>query len=100
MNPLVEFLNQANFVWEKGGTLMPALGILAIYLYYLAFDLWLRLRAVIPSDLRPPFPVKNGEHSRGGGRVDRIIRYCLADHSDREETQRRFERVRTGNLPI
>ena len=50
MNPLVEFLDQANFVWEKGGSLMPALGLLALYLYYLAFDLWLRLRAVIPSD--------------------------------------------------
>ena len=95
MNPLVEFLNQANFVWEKGGTLMPALGILAIYLYYLAFDLWLRLRAVIPSDLRA-FPREKWGAFKGGGRVDRIIRYCLADHSGREETQRRFERVRTG----
>ena len=95
MNPLVEFLNQANLVWEKGGTLMPALGILAIYLYYLAFDLWLRLRAVIPSDLRA-FPREKWGAFKGGGRVDRIIRYCLADHSDREETQRRFERVRTG----
>ena len=95
MNPLVEFLNQANFVWEKGGTLMPALGILAIYLYYLAFDLWLRLRAVIPSDLRA-FPREKWGAFKGGGRVDRITRYCLADHSDREETQRRFERVRTG----
>ena len=28
---------------------------------------------------------------QGGGRVDRIIRYCLADHSDREETRRRFD---------
>ena len=95
MNPLVEFLNQANFVWEKGGTLMPALGILAIYLYYLAFDLWLRLRAVIPSDLRA-FPREKWGAFKGGGRVDRIIRYCLADHSDHGETQRRFERVRTG----
>ena len=95
MNPLVEFLNQANFVWEKGGTLMHALGLLAIYLYYLAFDLWLRLRAVIPSDLRA-FPREKWGAFKGGGRVDRIIRYCLADHSDREETQRRFERVRTG----
>lgn len=95
MNPLVEFLNQANFVWEKGGALMPALGLLAIYLYYLAFDLWLRLRAVIPSDLRA-FPREKWGAFKGGGRVDRIIRYCLADHSDRKETQLRFERVRTG----
>ena len=95
MNPLVEFLNQANFVWEKGGALMPAMGLLAIYLYYLAFDLWLRLRAVIPSDLRA-FPRERWGAFQGGGRVDRIIRYCLADHSDRKETQLRFERVRRG----
>jgi biopolymer transport protein ExbB len=95
MNPLVEFMDQANFVWEKGGSLMPALGVLAIYLYYLTFDLWLRLRAIIPSDLRS-FPRERWGAFKGGGRVDRIIRYCLADHSDREETLRRFERVRNG----
>ena len=95
MNPLVEFLDQANFVWEKGGSLMPALGLLALYLYYLAFDLWLRLQAVIPSDLTA-FPRERWGAFKGGGRVDRIIRYCLADHSDREETKRRFERVRMG----
>ena len=69
---MVEFIDQANFVWVKGGSLMPALGLLALYLYYLAFDLWLRLRAVIPSDL-VPFPVKSGGAFKGGGRVDRII---------------------------
>jgi biopolymer transport protein ExbB len=95
MNPLFEFMDQANFVWEKGGSLMPALGVLAIYLYYLTFDLWLRLRAIIPSDLRS-FPRERWGAFKGGGRVDRIIRYCLADHSDREETLRRFERVRNG----
>ncbi len=95
MNPLVEFIDQANFVWVKGGSLMPALGLLALYLYYLAFDLWLRLRAVIPSELRA-FPREKWGAFKGGGRVDRIIRYCLADHSDPEETRRRFERVRTG----
>ena len=88
-------MDQANFVWEKGGALMPALGVLAIYLYYLTFDLWLRLRAIIPSDLRS-FPRERWGAFKGGGRVDRIIRYCLADHSDREETLRRFERVRNG----
>lgn len=74
---------------------MPALGLLALYLYYLAFDLWLRLQAVIPSDLTA-FPRERWGAFKGGGRVDRIIRYCLADHSDREETKRRFERVRMG----
>ena len=95
MSPLVEFINQAGFVWEKGGVLMPALGILAFYLYYLTFDLWLRLRAVIPADLRA-FPRERWGAFKGGGRVDRIMRFCLADHSDRQETRRRFDQVRQG----
>ena len=92
---MVEFINQARFVWEKGGTLMPALGVLALYLYYLTFDLWLRLRGVIPADLRA-FPRERWGAFKGGGRVDRIMRFCLADHSDRTETQRRFNQVRQG----
>ncbi len=95
MNQLIDFIDQANFVWEKGGTLMPALGLLALYLYYLSFDLWLRLRTVIPTDLRA-FPRERWAAFKGGGRVDRIMRYCLADHRDRMETQKRFEQVRTG----
>jgi len=44
MNQVIEFIDQAGFVWEKGGALMPALGLLAVYLYYLSFDLWLNRR--------------------------------------------------------
>jgi biopolymer transport protein ExbB len=95
MNQVIEFFDQAAFVWEKGGVLMPALGLLAVYLYYLSFDLWLRLHAVIPSDLRV-FPRERWDAFKGGGRVDRILRYCLADHQDPKETQRRFDQVRTG----
>jgi biopolymer transport protein ExbB len=95
MNQVIEFFDQAAFVWEKGGVLMPALGLLAVYLYYLSFDLWLRLHAVIPSDLRV-FPRERWDAFKGGGRVDRILRYCLADHRDPKETQRRFDQVRTG----
>ena len=95
MNQVIEFIDQAAFVWEKGGTLMPALGLLAVYLYYLSFDLWLRLHAVIPSDLRV-FPRERWDAFKGGGRVDRILRYCLADHRDQKETQRRFDQVRIG----
>jgi len=97
MNPLVDFMNQAGFVWEKGGVLMPALGILALYLYYLTFDLWLRLRSVIPSELRA-FPRERWGAFKGGGRVDRIIRFCLANHSDHQETRRRFDQVRQGEI--
>ncbi|MEK9772048.1 MAG: MotA/TolQ/ExbB proton channel family protein [Opitutae bacterium] len=93
MDPLIEFMDQASFVWEKGGALMPALGLLALYLYYLSFDLWLRLRAVIPTDLTA-FPRERWGAFKGGGRVDRIIRFCLADHNDREETRKRFDQVR------
>lgn len=90
---MIEFMDQASFVWEKGGALMPALGLLALYLYYLSFDLWLRLRAVIPTDLTA-FPRERWGAFKGGGRVDRIIRFCLADHNDREETRKRFDQVR------
>jgi len=74
---------------------MPALGILALYLYYLTFDLWLRLRSVIPSDLRA-FPRERWGAFKGGGRVDRIMHFCLADHRDHKETRRRFDQVRQG----
>ena len=48
MNPVIEFMDQAKFVWEKGGTLMPGLGLLALYLYYLSFDLWLTFKGGHP----------------------------------------------------
>ena len=95
MNPLVEFFRDATNVWDKGGALMPAIGVLSLYAYYIAFDLWIRLQTVTPKDLKS-FPRQQWGAFTGGGRVDRIMRYCLANHDEPNETKRRFNLVRSG----
>ena len=75
---------------------MPAIGALSLYTYYVAFDLWLRLRTVIPNDLKA-FPREQWGAFTGGGRIDRIMRYCLANHDKPDETRRRFDLVRSGD---
>ena len=53
MNLLTDFfISKLFFVVEKGGTLMFALLALSLYLYYLGFELWLRMRSVVPNDLQ------------------------------------------------
>jgi biopolymer transport protein ExbB len=96
MEALLDFWREANLVWAKGGTLMPVLGLLSLYTYYVAFDLWLRLRMVIPTDLKA-FPREKWGAFKGGGRVDRIMRYCMSDHQSQKETRRRFDQVRAGD---
>ena len=93
MNLLTDFYQQALFVVEKGGTLMFALMALSLYLYYLGFELWLRMRSVVPNDLQS-IPRDRWAGFKQGGRVDQIMRYCLADHQNREETRKRFEQIR------
>lgn len=95
MNPLVEFFRDATNVWDKGGALMPVIGVLSLYAYYIAFDLWIRLQTVTPKDLKS-FPRQQWGAFTGGGRVDRIMRYCLANHDEPNETKRRFNLVRSG----
>ena len=93
MNLLTDFYQQALFVVEKSGTLMFALLALSLYLYYLGFELWLRMRSVVPNDLQS-IPRDRWAGFKQGGRVDQIMRYCLADHQNREETRKRFEQIR------
>ena len=93
MNLLTDFYQQALFVVEKGGTLMFALLALSLYLYYLGFELWLRMRSVVPNDLQS-IPRDRWAGFKQGGRVDQIMRYCLADHQNLEETRKRFEQIR------
>ena len=93
MNLLTDFYQQALFVVEEGGTLMFALLALSLYLYYLGFELWLRMRSVVPNDLQS-IPRDRWAGFKKGGRVDQIMRYCLADHQNREETRKRFEQIR------
>ena len=49
-----------------------------------------------PKDLKA-FPRERWGAFQGGGRVDRIIRYCIAEHNDPKETYRRFEQVRIAD---
>ena len=65
---------------------MPVIGCLSLYTYYVAFELWIRLRSVIPKDLKA-FPRERWGAFQSGGRVDRIIRYCIAEHNDPKETR-------------
>ena len=93
---ILEFWKEASLAWEKGGFLMPVLGLLSLYTYYLAFDLWLRLRTVIPSDLKA-FPHEKWDAFEGGGRVDGIMRYCMDDLGDAKETRKKFDQIRSGD---
>jgi len=93
MNLLTEFYQQALFVWEKGGGLMFALLLLSLYLYFLGFELWLRMKSVIPQDLQS-IPREKWAGFQGGGRVDQVMRHCLVDHQNRDETRKRFQQIR------
>ena len=96
MNPILDLWSQATLVWEKGGMLMPALGILSVYTYFIAFDLWFRLRIVIPRDLHS-FPRERWGAFQGGGQINQIMRYCIANYQDSKETKKRFEQVRRAD---
>ena len=48
MTPGPTFWEQAMQVWERGGSLMPVLAALSLYSYYVGFDLWFRLRKMMP----------------------------------------------------
>ncbi len=93
MNLLSDFYQQALFFWEKGGVLMFALLGLSMYLYFLGFELWLRMKTVIPNNLKS-IPREKWVGFQGGGRVDKIMRHCLAKHQNRKETRKRFEQIR------
>ncbi|MBL6827511.1 MAG: MotA/TolQ/ExbB proton channel family protein [Opitutales bacterium] len=93
MNLLTEFYQEALFVWEKGGGLMFALLLLSLYLYFLGFELWLRMKSVIPRDLQS-IPREKWAGFQGGGRVDQVMRHCLVDHQNRDETRKRFQQIR------
>ena len=96
MDLILEFWKEANLAWEKGGALMPILGLLSLYTYYLAFDLWLKLRSVTPSDLKA-FPREKWSAFKGGGRVNEIMRYCMGNHGNAKQTRKRFDQVRASD---
>ena len=75
---------------------MPVLGLLSFYIYYLAFDLWLKLRSVIPSETKA-FPREKWGAFKGGGRVNDIIRYCIGEHANANQTRKKFDQIRTSD---
>ena len=96
MEVILEFWKEASLAWEKGGSLMPILGLLSLYTYFLAFDLWLRLRTVTPSELNA-FPRDRWHAFEGGGRVNEIMRYCMGSYRDAKQTRKRFDQVRASD---
>ena len=66
---------------------------LPMYLYFLYIELWLRMKSVIPKSLQS-IPRERWAAFEGGGRVDRIMHHCLANHKDLSETRKRFEQIR------
>ena len=95
MELILEFWKET-MAWEKGGFLMPVLGLLSFYTYYLAFDLWLKLRSVIPSEIKA-FPREKWGAFKGGGRVNDIMRYCIGDHANAKQTRKKFDQIRTSD---
>ncbi len=95
MNVTPSFWQQALDVWEKGGSLMPVLAALSVYAYYVGFDLWFRLQAMLPSrrDAKTIVHVA-ANPGKAVGRLRSILSHCLEKRHDRKETRRRFEEAR------
>ncbi|MFP6887379.1 MAG: MotA/TolQ/ExbB proton channel family protein [Opitutales bacterium] len=95
MNVTPSFWQQALDVWEKGGSLMPVLAALSVYAYYVGFDLWFRLQAMLPSrrDAKTIVHVA-ANPGKAVGRLHSILGHCLEKRHDRDETRRRFEEAR------
>ena len=96
MNFFFEIWNEAIFFWEKGGILMPAIGILSLYTYFVAFDLWFRLRTILPKDIQS-FPREKWGAFQGGGKINRIMHYCIGNHNNSKETRKKFQQVRKAD---
>lgn len=96
MNPETNIWSQAWSTWEQGGALMLPLLLLSTYAYFVAFELFFRLRRMLPKQIRNASPrdlVRNPNSA--GGILTEILTYCLATGNDREETRRRFQQIRS-----
>ena len=89
MNFFLKFGMKQFFLWEKGGILMPAIGILSLYTYFVAFDLWFRLRTILPKDIQS-FPREKWGAFQGGGKINRIMHYCIGNHNNSKETRKKI----------
>ena len=78
MNATQSFWQQALDVWEKGGSLMPILAALSVYAYYVGFDLWFRLRTMLPSQRDGKLIADMAaDPEKAAGRLHLLLRHCL-----------------------
>jgi len=77
---------------------MLPLFLLSLYAYYVAFELFFRLRCMLPAETRKASPATLLRKPEAvGGILGEVLLHCLADESDGEETRRRFRQVRGEN---
>ena len=95
MNPETSIWTQVWSTWQQGGTLMFPLFLLSMYVYYVAFELFFRLRRMLPDDVRKASPSHLVSKPEAvGGVLGEVLAHCLASDNDRVETRRRFQQVR------
>ncbi len=91
-----QFRDQAWTTWQNGGTLMLPLFFLSLYAYYVAFELFFRIRRMMPAEARVHSPSDLlAQPESVGGYLGKMISHCLAKGNDREEARRRFKQVRS-----
>ena len=95
MHLLIEFLQSQRTFGKRVSPSCQSL-VFYLYTYCLALDLGYVWRTAFLKDLKA-FPTGKCRAFEGGGRVDRILRHCLADHKDPKETRRRFEQIRIAD---
>ena len=95
MNQILDLWKEASLVWEKGGILMPILSVLSLYTYYIAFDLWFRLRTITPVTFNLS-QGKNGVHFWG---VVELIESCIIAWLiiRTQGNSKRFQQVRSSD---
>ena len=84
---------------QKGGSLKIPLLLLSIYAYYVGFELFFRLRQMLPEKKLRSSPDKLvREPEAVDGVLGDILAECMADGNDREETRRRFRQVQSESV--
>ena len=87
MNLDPEGWSQIWTTWQKGGPLMIPLLLLSVYAYYVGFELFFRLRQMLPKkELRSSQDILVRKPEAVDGVLGDILVECMADGIDREET--------------
>ena len=94
------YLSEALLQLEKGGSLMIVIFFVALFIYYTAIDLYLRLRQ--------HFLIRGRVHKlsiasirdRVSDRHDELAAVACSDSSDLDEVRRHYQEVRQEYLPV